>query len=45
MTDAQSADRRAAPARMEPWLKLAALILVIAARPDEAALLELVGAA
>src|SRR6476646_10765718 len=31
VTEADSADRRAAPARMEPWLKLAALVLVVAA--------------
>jgi hypothetical protein len=31
VTEADSADRRAAPARAEPWLKLAALVLVIAA--------------
>ncbi|HET7022256.1 MAG TPA: hypothetical protein VFI58_16215 [Xanthobacteraceae bacterium] len=31
MTEADSADRRAAPARLEPWLKLAALVLVVAA--------------
>src|SRR5262249_13514014 len=31
VTEADSADRRAAPARRAPWLKLAALVLVIAA--------------
>jgi hypothetical protein len=31
VTEADSADRRAAPARLEPWLKLAALVLVVAA--------------
>src|SRR5262249_18881146 len=31
LTVADSVDRRAAPARMQPWLKLAALILVVAA--------------
>ncbi|TMJ92006.1 MAG: hypothetical protein E6G76_01680 [Alphaproteobacteria bacterium] len=31
MTEADSADRRAAPAQRAPWLKLAALVLVIAA--------------
>jgi hypothetical protein len=31
VTEADSADRRAAPARGEPWLKLAALVLVVAA--------------
>jgi hypothetical protein len=31
VTEADSADRRAAPARSAPWLKLAALVLVIAA--------------
>ena len=31
MTAADSVDRRAAQARMQPWLKLAALVLVLAA--------------
>src|SRR5947199_9328068 len=31
VSEADSADRRAAPAQRAPWLKLAALVLVIAA--------------